>query len=1017
MAKSKARPQRKPPQQLPGIHREKNQRLAPNQEFQVELSAERRDELIQLLLAFVNAIPKSEREFVIKNLSSDQLREMLRRSGKNLNPDHMIVAHTVSEIWRAPFKYDVFLLGELVKPFTLILENNFDERIISNPSEEQFYEIIEYLGKMWSRAAVYALITHLSLVPMPAQAHALEFVLELEKRKDSEPNFDENLSQIEFASEDLIAEVTNDRPEQSGSPTADGKGLPVKDAVTVFESEIVELQPDRIEIEEGLNNLDDSEAISDNPIEIDSDASVPEIAHEDSQVTEIPDEYTPVQPEIVLADIDELVFTPLGQMLIRQAIASADGNQIGALSRDEYATMLNELSTLNNAHMPTWFQIGFSSALGLVEPEFKMDSAALNSIRRYWHLWGVLKGLLRTGDLAQFHQICDERWTDVLEMFKNGLASELLLDIARVAIYQNVERAENLLGNFNQIPAVNAEQEMALIQMLDSESVLMLRNSEAARAILVLEIAQNRLIYLNTGDRLMVHEKSQITDLFIRISMGMAACFRATNDFETAVNTLWLPDDFPVDQLIPRTLSRLYIQQFLSASRAKRIEDVELPRSTSERKAFKKHYQEHSNFLHKALDINERNADANYLLAGIMLSEEKFDQAASLLGRAILYYGQDRKDRDLIKPRIKLLQVLLKARSGDLIDFDQAIDEIIELAPRLQKEEFSTIVGQGLTLKSSKVSTFLSWAVRENLDSTLSIPASELSAILSLTTDAYPSLVAIASRLSKVSEQIDALIELLENSLSRQNSEDIESTLAQIDELRKGRSPIVHKRWAELCLNSEELREYINAFDATLSALVSLSMLDDKQGLVTALLDVLDTMLPIEDYEAEGNFQQLLEQLQEIAPEYLEFYHNDPRTKAPLEYAGWAKSPAAAIATETSPIRVFFVGGNPERQSSINEIIKPLIQTTFGSSVEVEFFESTWSSTWYKVLDQIQPKLDRADVVVLSPLVRTTFGQTLRRKLNDSHIPRISCTSEGKSATLRSIQQAVSVAEKLRNRK
>jgi hypothetical protein len=268
-----------------------------------------------------------------------------------------------------------------------------------------------------------------------------------------------------------------------------------------------------------------------------------------------------------------------------------------------------------------------------------------------------------------------------------------------------------------------------------------------------------------------------------------------------------------------------------------------------------------------------------------------------------------------------------------------------------------------------------------------------------------------------VSEQIDALIELLENSLSRQNSEDIESALAQIDELRKGRSPVVHKRWAELCLNSEELREYINAFDATLSALVSLSMLDDKQGLVTALLDVLDTMLPIVDYEAEGNFQQLLEQLQEIAPEYLEFYHNDPRTKAPLEYAGWAKSPAAAIATETSPIRVFFVGGNPERQSSINEIIKPLIQTTFGSSVEVEFFESTWSSTWYKVLDQIQPKLDRADVVVLSPLVRTTFGQTLRRKLNDSHIPRISCTSEGKSATLRSIQQAVSVAEKLRNRK
>ena len=294
MPKGKVRSQRKPPQQLPGINREKTQRLVPNLEFQVELSAERRDELIQLLLAFINAIPKSEREFVVKNLSSDQLREMLRRGGKNLNPDHMLIAHTVSEIWRAPSKYDVFLLGELVKPFTLFLGNNFDERTISNPSEQEFKEIIEYLGKMWSRAAVYALITHLALLPMPAQAHALEFVLELEKRKDSEPSFNEYLSEIEFASEDLIAEATNYRPEQPDSPTSYGKMLPAKDAVTAFESGIVELQPDRIEIAEGSNNLDDSAAISDWPIEIASNASVSEGEHEDPEVTEIPDEYTPV---------------------------------------------------------------------------------------------------------------------------------------------------------------------------------------------------------------------------------------------------------------------------------------------------------------------------------------------------------------------------------------------------------------------------------------------------------------------------------------------------------------------------------------------------------------------------------------------------------------------------------------------------------------------------------------------------------------------------------------------------
>jgi len=110
------------------------------------------------------------------------------------------------------------------------------------------------------------------------------------------------------------------------------------------------------------------------------------------------------------------------------------------------------------------------------------------------------------------------------------------------------------------------------------------------------------------------------------------------------------------------------------------------------------------------------------------------------------------------------------------------------------------------------------------------------------------------------------------------------------------------------------------------------------------------------------------------------------------------------------------VGGNPERQSEINESIRGSIKEKFGTHVEVEFFESTWSSTWKRGLNRIEPKLSRADVVVLSPLVRTTFGQTLRRTLNDFHIPRISRTSEGKSSTLRSIEQAVSVAEKLRNR-
>lgn len=292
--------------------------------------------------------------------------------------------------------------------------------------------------------------------------------------------------------------------------------------------------------------------------------------------------------------------------------------------------------------------------------------------------------------------------------------------------------------------------------------------------------------------------------------------------------------------------------------------------------------------------------------------------------------------------------------------------------------------------------------------------ATELSDILKLAPIGFPDLVAIASRLSRVPEEITALIELLESALARQKDDDIELVLAQIDELRKGHSPVVHKKWAAFCRTSEYFREYTTPFDADLSAIASLDELDDKKQLMEALVEILDSMLPIEDFESEGNFQQLLKHLQEVSPEYSEIYENDQQTKAPLGYRGWTQSAAASAATESSPIRVFFVGGNPERQSNINESIRPLIQSTFGSNVEVEFFDGTWSSNWYKVLDRIEPRLDKADVVVLSPLVRTTFGQSLRRKLNDFHIPRIACTSEGKSSTIRAIQEAVVVAEKLR---
>ena len=111
---------------------------------------------------------------------------------------------------------------------------------------------------------------------------------------------------------------------------------------------------------------------------------------------------------------------------------------------------------------------------------------------------------------------------------------------------------------------------------------------------------------------------------------------------------------------------------------------------------------------------------------------------------------------------------------------------------------------------------------------------------------------------------------------------------------------------------------------------------------------------------------------------------------------------------------VLFVGGNPERQNEINREAKSEFERKFNGAVHIEFHVPGWGSSWMDAIHKIERQLPTADAVVVMPLTRTTFGRTLRRKLNDVHVPRISCTAEGKASTMRAIDEAVRVAHKLR---
>lgn len=104
-----------------------------------------------------------------------------------------------------------------------------------------------------------------------------------------------------------------------------------------------------------------------------------------------------------------------------------------------------------------------------------------------------------------------------------------------------------------------------------------------------------------------------------------------------------------------------------------------------------------------------------------------------------------------------------------------------------------------------------------------------------------------------------------------------------------------------------------------------------------------------------------------------------------------------------TPVSVLYIGGN-ETQIAYEDSIRGSLHSRY-PGLKVEFYFPGWSSKWNVQLDQVRPKLFQADVVVLSKMVRTQFGQHIRA-LCDSSRPWFPCTGKGKQSLTRSIEFA-----------
>lgn len=118
---------------------------------------------------------------------------------------------------------------------------------------------------------------------------------------------------------------------------------------------------------------------------------------------------------------------------------------------------------------------------------------------------------------------------------------------------------------------------------------------------------------------------------------------------------------------------------------------------------------------------------------------------------------------------------------------------------------------------------------------------------------------------------------------------------------------------------------------------------------------------------------------------------------------------------DAAPVRVVFVGGN-ETQAAYVPYIESVLGETYEGRVSVTWVDQTWGSNWHIVAERVDRLLADADVVCLMTFVRTALGGRVR-KLSKAHgVPWVAVTGHGRAALIGSIQEAVGVVDRLRQR-
>jgi hypothetical protein len=687
-------------------------------------------------------------------------------------------------------------------------------------------------------------------------------------------------------------------------------------------------------------------------------------------------------------------FTPLDNILIRSIVATA-ADEIGSLPQDELEAFVEEVVGLNAKRSHSVFHRGFFDALFSQKTEY--NSAAENSERRMWYLTGLLMGMLRKGKTAEILSLIKlkkEIFREICADSKSRCGMMLLPNLFPIFWECDESEAafELLRGQLVRLPE-RQRMRMAIDVYENAKSLLRKGNAE---------ISGNFLDLLNR----LVSAEGNFTDEFKeyfiqRNDRRRAQVFMAKGEFPAAL----------------KLLKPLVV-----------AEDDELAAEAAGDVALVKGSIRSLQSLFPLNSPENASATANALKSGLPeleLSVAKDAKGSTnariLLGIGSLFAPSRDPHRALDEFRSALAGMMDRASLYEAGGVLQWVRLLHGMAILENSDEGGLFQVRDL-LKCIRESgeKYPMWILRRMLEASTQFDDKSVAVALAdmmLAQEGNKAFDAIWQ--SKLPLEVPELgqrytewmlategsskakwprcMELLRFMLREQKYEVAADLLDAMEIIAFSSNQCA----GELIELLDDDGNYAPAWDFE-DAELSRINLAEKSGrieearalLVTRYYSKRSSENPRDIEEAEG----ILEWLKEL--------NEDPgqlETLSKLLQSEEANHDNPPGAIQEVYGKILFVGGNETQAQYRDEVIREVKKSC--PHLEIDFINPGWSSNWNKHLADVRQQLPSMEAVVLSPLVRTQLGRSIRKECDDAK-PWFPCTGRGKASIVRSVLNA-----------